>query len=474
MRARPLHLPLARAAALLCLAAAAPAQEPARAFVELATDAPEPWLHEPFAVRVRVGLERALLEDGLVPLFSRPLDVPVQLHVPWWDGLPERAAALAGAPAGADARAATLALDERPVAARRLADEERGGRTYALLELERRLLPERAGELELAPATLRLAWATRFQEGLLGTRTPLDRREEHLASAPLVLRVRALPDEGRPADFSGAVGRFHVRAEARPTALAAGESLALTLTVEGPGAARLADAPRLERLPGFHVRGVVAGEPDGADARRFVYDLAPESAAVRALPPVSFSYFDPTPPAGYVTVRTERIPLEVRPAPAQDAPATDAGARDAAPVDAPEDAPAWAPLVLPLGLVAALGLAAWLALRARRPRAPAEAAALRVAAARALPPAPDADEAERLAGVLGAALGRPPSAVIAARDLAERLAAAGLPAELAERAARRLEELVAVRYGGLPPAEGAEDVEALSRRVEAALRAPGR
>ena len=49
------------------------------------------------------------------------------------------------------------------------------------------------------------------------------------------LEVRALPEEGRPADFSGAVGRFRIRLEATPTEVMPNDIVELRLTLSGTG-----------------------------------------------------------------------------------------------------------------------------------------------------------------------------------------------------------------------------------------------
>ena len=74
-----------RALLVLWLGTLASAEE--RAFVEMETPRTTYFVHEPFRLRLRVGFDRRFLETNVVQMFSRELDVPVQVHAPWLDEL---------------------------------------------------------------------------------------------------------------------------------------------------------------------------------------------------------------------------------------------------------------------------------------------------------------------------------------------------------------------------------------------------
>src|SRR5262249_40120157 len=61
------------------------------------------------------------------------------------------------------------------------------------------------------------------------------RRPITVQSEPLHLEVLPLPDAGKPADFSGAVGTFDLHVSASPRELKAGDPVTITTTVEGDG-----------------------------------------------------------------------------------------------------------------------------------------------------------------------------------------------------------------------------------------------
>jgi hypothetical protein len=306
---------------------AARSEDPAAglAFVELARPRDTYLVHEPFTLRLRIGFERGFLASGLVPLFKRELELPVQVHAPWL-------AALAGAralTASAVVDGPRLALGEEVVRTRRAADETRAGTTYAVFELERTYVAVQPGTLRLEAPLVRFAAATRFEDDFVNGRLALDRRELAATGAGAELVIAPLPEAGRPPDFTGAIGRFTIRAAAEPRELVAGTSLALEVVVEGEGELSQVTPPRLDDLAGFHVRGALAEHADGRLVLR--YDLVPRSAGVRAVPPVHFAYFDTGPPAGYRTLTSEPIPLVVRPADAGRAPESAPPARPSGP-----------------------------------------------------------------------------------------------------------------------------------------------
>ena len=296
-----------RALLLLCLVAFASAEE--HVFVETETPRTTYFVHELFRLNLRVGLDRRFLETNLVQMFSRELDVPVQIHAPWLDELEGTVVLGDEARPG---RRLSVALNDNVVEGRRGGDRRQEGRPYTVLEIERTYVATRPGKLVIAAPRLQFAHATEFKEDFVHGRMALDRRDALVVGQPLTLEIRALPEEGRPPGFTGAVGRrFSVHAEAAPRTLEAGAIFKLVLRIEGEGELERFDPPRLEGLAGsFHVYGRI--DDKGAARRTITYDVAPLHAAVTEVPAIAFAYFDPQEPATYRTVRTTPIPLTVR------------------------------------------------------------------------------------------------------------------------------------------------------------------
>jgi hypothetical protein len=135
-----------------------------------------------------------------------------------------------------------------------------------------------------------------------------------VTSEPLTINARDLAN--KPKDFSGAVGTFRLSAAAERTEMPAGTPFVLTLRLEGKGSLGAARPPDLASQPGFadqfsvHLDGERT-RPDGA--REFNYTLRPRSEAVKEVPAISLSYFDPKADR-FEMARSQAIPLQVTPA----------------------------------------------------------------------------------------------------------------------------------------------------------------
>lgn len=469
--------------------------------VELVTARSKYFVHEPIAVRVRVSVEREFLEHSLVQLFRQRLDVPAQLVAPWIEDLPG-AIALTVKPREPrqprehgehgehgeqreqrDPQRLTFALNEGVSEAASLDDRVIDGRKFTVFEIERSYLASRPGELSIPAPLLRFAYATRFEEDFVEGRVAGDRRDAFVRGNPLTLTIQPLPEAGRPPEFTGAVGRFSVEAEASPRTLAMGESLKLSLRIEGEGNLEFFDPPRLNELARFHVRGMI--DEKTPTRRTVTYDLAPQSEDATHVPPIRFAFFDTNPPAGYRSVQTSRISIVVRPAP-QGAPSVDETVH--APTDGieesvtksaaeppsrpppPETSRALRIAKLVVLALLALGLARWLQARRRKRIEPDKARARGAAVAfHARATSSDAELADAFAEFLAARLGCSTPAVTAP-DLSARLVKGGVPADLAARPAQWLEALVAARYGGRAPENAAQTTRELVDALDAAFQ----
>lgn len=307
------------------------------AFLEVESPRAERYAGERVRVTVRLGFEEGFLAGNLVPLFRRELDVPAQVQA---EGL----VPLAPPP---DAPTRTLAFNGDVVPAAVAAARERDGRRFAVFELT----AEPAGSAGLGTPRLRFAYTSRFEEDPFRGRVPVDRLDAYVTGDAPALAAGELPAEGRPPDFSGAVGSFTVTATAAPRDLVLGGTLRLTLAVEGRGELDGVMAPRLDGGRDFDLLGVLDGEV--AEGRRtFVYDLAPRREGSPRVPGIAFTFFDPDAGA-YRTETTAPVTVLVRPGarpPASDPPAAE-------PAEPRRGAWALAALLGGLGVLAVLAVA---------------------------------------------------------------------------------------------------------------------
>jgi hypothetical protein len=175
------------------------------------------------------------------------------------------------------------------------------GRQYYAYPVARKLVvPTSSGALSIQPfsAQVQLHRPSRDPFGAffsLGGNVNIVRRTKALK-----LDVKPLPETGRPADFSGAVGAFRMKVAADRTSVDLGDAVAVKLTVEGEGSLQSAAAPKLVAPPDVKVYDPKTLEDamTGADhlgARKtwewVVVPLAPGAVRVEA---PTFAYFEPS------------------------------------------------------------------------------------------------------------------------------------------------------------------------------------
>lgn len=143
-------------------------------------------------------------------------------------------------------------------------------------------------------------------------------RKLPVATRPAEVRVLALPEEGRPPDFSGAIGTFTLTASAQPKGVTVGDPVTLEAVVSGRGNFdRVALAP-LESSPDWKVypqsSKLMPRDGLGLEGKKsFEQALVPRRADSRELPRQTFSYFDPE-KRRYVTLSTEPLAIAIAPA----------------------------------------------------------------------------------------------------------------------------------------------------------------
>jgi hypothetical protein len=286
-----------------------------------------------------------------------------------------------------------------------------------------------------------------------------------LTSLPETLTVGPLPSEGRPADFTGAVGSG-LRLERRITPAAArrGEGVAVELLLSGVGNSALWPPPAIHwpRTARAYADRVdeqvttVDGRVGGV--KSFRYLVVPDSVGPLTLPPVKYSYYDLAARA-YHSAGTGAASLPVA------AGGESASSAALPPALLPEGSPAlarrvaqvvpdwgWAVLLL-LPPLAVLGRG-WRPRRRRR---------------RAIPPTAGLRGAEEVLDAVVRSLVPDPDHR-SRTGLAAAVRAAGGDADTAWRLAAAREQLLARRYG---PGEISEEDAALVAEVQELMRRLG-
>lgn len=180
------------------------------------------------------------------------------------------------------------------------------GISYQVTEIRKLLMPSRAGNITIPAAVLQCqvpvegSQRTRnhtyedfFNFGIQKTVAKV------LRSQPLHLQVRSLPQEGKPAAFSGMVGVFRITAELDKTNIKKGESVTLTIKLSGRGDLTGAPRPTIQGLEQFKTYDDQPVTSKNIVNERVVSEkifktaLVPLYAGDLKSTEVSFWYFDP-------------------------------------------------------------------------------------------------------------------------------------------------------------------------------------
>lgn len=134
------------------------------------------------------------------------------------------------------------------------------------------------------------------------------------SSESVKIQVKPLPTEGRPADFTGAVGEFDVRASIDGTGnYPVNQPFSLRLRFEGAGNAKLIDLPNLNlpsNLEVYDTRSESKFFKNGRSYKEFEVLVIPRSVGPITIPEIKMSFFNPQ-TAQYYTKSTLPITLNI-------------------------------------------------------------------------------------------------------------------------------------------------------------------
>ena len=183
-----------------------------------------------------------------------------------------------------------------------------GNIPYNVVTFRSAITPVKPGEIEIPPAVMEGRMVSQgampgmdpfFDQFFRNFPMPGIGRAENIQARtePRKLQVQALPRDGRPENFTGAIGQFSLEASASPDRAASGEPVNLTLTVEGRGNFQAISAPTLTNEDGWRVY-TPKDTFTAADAIGYGGTKTFEISMVArrdqtATPGAEFSYFDP-------------------------------------------------------------------------------------------------------------------------------------------------------------------------------------
>ena len=175
------------------------------------------------------------------------------------------------------------------------------GESFNVLVIEGAISPTRTGMLNFGPCVLKAQLAVQRRgrsdwpfDDLFGR---VEVHETPVPIEPVPIEVLPLSTEGRPPDFSGAIGDWKLDVTAKPTEVAVGDPITFTIKISGSGNIDTVPTPKLGSLDGFKTyeptTKTTKDDLNTTGERVIQQVLIAKSTDVKELPEVRLAYFDP-------------------------------------------------------------------------------------------------------------------------------------------------------------------------------------
>ncbi|KIA87079.1 BatD family protein [Flavobacterium sp. AED] len=191
------------------------------------------------------------------------------------------------------------------------------GQKYRYVVLRKTVLyPQKSGKLAIEPLSLDIDVQLPTNRRDMFGRVIVTDGSKRVSAGTKTIAVKALPEAGKPEDFSGAVGNFDFKVTPTKTDLKNGESLDLVVSVTGKGNMKLFSLPKpvvpnaLEMYDAVHNEQVDTPLSGMSGKISDSYTIIPQYKGNYPIKPLQFSYFDLS-SGTYKTISSKEIMINV-------------------------------------------------------------------------------------------------------------------------------------------------------------------
>ena len=232
-------------------------------------------------------------------------------------------------------------------------EQDINGLPYNVVVFQTAITPVKSGSLEVSPATIEAQItmpgsapqnSDDFFSNFFGNSGfGMDVRQVTVSTKPQTVEVKQLPKDGRPDDFSGAIGQFTLQASASPKKAEAGDPITLSAVVSGRGnfgalgAPTLMDSENWKSYPPSEKFEPSSRDPIGFNGQKTFDFMIVARADTTLTPSPEFSFFDPA-VEKYVTLKADPIAVVAKGGTAA-APAAAVAATTTTPSPTPDEQP---------------------------------------------------------------------------------------------------------------------------------------
>ena len=178
------------------------------------------------------------------------------------------------------------------------------------------LYPQKTGKLNIEPLTLDISVQVPTNSRDIFGRRLMKSVHKTVAAGNRTINVKALPSEGKPLNFSGAVGAFNFKVNSNKNELKATEALQVEVEVSGKGNLKLFELPKLILPSSLEVyepehKENVSTNLGGMQGRiSDSYTVVPTYQGKYPIPGITFTYFD-LKTESYKTITSDELLINV-------------------------------------------------------------------------------------------------------------------------------------------------------------------
>lgn len=203
---------------------------------------------------------------------------------------------------------------------RQLQLEHYNGRNYYAIDVKKTLMfPQRSGKMTIPAGTMEITFEVasgRKVQTFFGTQDVMTESRSVLKTKPVTVDVSPLPTQGKPLNFSGAVGTFTFKPSISTQKLKANDGVVIKLDITGTGNLKLIKNPEITFPKDFEtydpqVKNDFKITENGLMGTKSIeYNFIPRYPGKFTIPPIEFTYFD-TKTNTYKTLTSPEYTLDV-------------------------------------------------------------------------------------------------------------------------------------------------------------------
>ena len=187
------------------------------------------------------------------------------------------------------------------------------GEEYIVADISKyALFPQKSGDLNIEAANMQCVAQLKIEGQKRRSRDPFEsffndpffnhnvkNVQVQLSSYPVKIKVKPLPQEGKPDSFTGAVGKFSFTSSIDNDSISANDAIGITLKLIGSGNLDLLKAPEIKFPSDFEtyepkvINNIRTGDRGVSGSKKIEYLAIVRNPGDFVIEPIKFSYFNP-------------------------------------------------------------------------------------------------------------------------------------------------------------------------------------